>query len=108
MITLVTADGAANGQAAIDSIPELKDKVCLRVCMVCVHECMHECDVCVCVCAYVCIYAECGGVCVCVCAYVCIYAEYYVCMYAHSVISYAKICSDFCDWRSYTLVNLVI
>ncbi len=27
MITLVTADGAANGQAAVDSIPKLQDKV---------------------------------------------------------------------------------
>jgi hypothetical protein len=27
MITLVTTDGAANGQAAIESIPELQDKV---------------------------------------------------------------------------------
>ena len=26
MITLVTADGAANGQAAVNSIPELRDK----------------------------------------------------------------------------------
>jgi hypothetical protein len=29
MITVVTADGAANGQAAINSIPELQDKVCI-------------------------------------------------------------------------------
>ena len=28
MITLVTGDGAANGQAAITGIPELNDKVC--------------------------------------------------------------------------------
>jgi hypothetical protein len=52
MITLVTADGAANGQAAINSIPELQDKVCIHfdcvvwyhsMCVAYIHIYIHSC-----------------------------------------------------------------
>ncbi len=97
MITLITADGAANGQAAIYSIPELQDKISPH--MGAWHVWMWVCLMHLCSCEYmyvfhsvhVCMYARTYAytmicmymwVCMRVCVYACMHVCMYVCMYA--------------------------